>query len=275
MPRFAHCHTDRLHTDKCAALQSVDIGTDGEVCATEAHPIVSSVLYLTDEGGPTVVFDQTLERSSDSTAAESVAEAWPEAPAQALVCAPAKNRMLLFDGRLLHGVLHRPGGPAASLRRTLLINWWAHRPPGVADAPREFARGRPAGVGATGSKPIEQPELPELVLLPHAPASALARFCEDARAHWILQRAPPEVGAAYAASVCAGRAPLLLVAYDSFALTPDAATAVATPDGRPRRCDAVEGACHVVAASRLSRAHQQSVADDAITRGLLRAIWPP
>jgi hypothetical protein len=116
----------RFHTDKCAALQPAEIAADSEARVVEAHPLVSSVLYLTGEGGPTAVFDQLLESCDCGTLAR------PTVPAQVLVSAPSSNRLLLFDGRLLHGVLHRPNGPAAGLRRTLLINWWEERPRGAA-----------------------------------------------------------------------------------------------------------------------------------------------
>ena len=131
--------TRRLHTDKCAALEP---SGSAELRVVEAHPLVSSVLYLSDHGGPTAVFDQTLEQAGQCGARDDAptgAVPRPDAAAQVLVCAPERGRLLLFDGRLLHAVLHRPGGVAHGLRRTLLVNWWADRPPGVADAPRDFS----------------------------------------------------------------------------------------------------------------------------------------
>ena len=96
--------------------------------AHSAHPAVSSVLYLSDHasapfgarsGAPTLVTDQTLD-------AESVAsEAW--------LCWPAENRLLMFDGALLHGVApyFAPGDGAgkctttAPPRISLMLGWWA------------------------------------------------------------------------------------------------------------------------------------------------------
>ncbi len=87
------------------------------------HPLVSSVLYLNeccDHLAPTLLTNQTLTSGSVAT------EAW--------LCQPAENRLLLFDGAFLHGVvpylplgvdaadaLSRPAAP----RITLMIGWWA------------------------------------------------------------------------------------------------------------------------------------------------------
>ena len=60
---------------------------------TVSHPVVSSVLYLTatSGAGATLVIDQT----SDSTSL----------PNHCWSCIPQDNSFLMFDGRLLHGVL--------------------------------------------------------------------------------------------------------------------------------------------------------------------------
>ena len=52
--------------------------------------MVSSVLYLTRQGGPTVVLDQTPE--------ETLAD-------RGWVAQPCPNQLLAFPGNLLHGVL--------------------------------------------------------------------------------------------------------------------------------------------------------------------------
>lgn len=258
----------RLHTDKCAAL----LPLDGEQCVREAHPVVSSVLYLSAEGGPTVLFDQTLERPSGAGAEGAAAEPRPAAPAQALVCAPAENRMLLFDGRLLHGVLHRPGGPAAGLRRTLLINWWAERPPGVADAPRRFALGRPARAPAGAAAATERPERPGPVPLAQH-GSAAVRFCADARSHWAAQRLPPELSAAYASCLTAGKAPLLLALYDALAGT---AGPVGHTPGRGHAAGVQHASQHDVPAAVVAARRGQAApgVDGAVAREL-RELWPP
>ena len=58
------------------------------------HPLVSCVLYLRCDGprqGNTLVTDQVLQSDSVAT--------------QGWLVSPAVNRLLAFDGRLLHGVV--------------------------------------------------------------------------------------------------------------------------------------------------------------------------
>jgi hypothetical protein len=87
------------------------------------HPLVSSVLYLNeccDNLAPTLLTNQTLD--ADSVASES----W--------LCQPAENRLLLFNGDFLHGVVPylspeaRNGGRGSASqpapRITLMIGWW-------------------------------------------------------------------------------------------------------------------------------------------------------
>jgi len=95
-----------------------------------AHPAVTSVVYLTEPSssifGPTLVLDQRLGGHHAG---------------QGFLVPPRRGRVLLFNGRLLHGVL--PGKPweqisplcssSTDLRRlTLMIGWWTapvrHRP---------------------------------------------------------------------------------------------------------------------------------------------------
>lgn len=266
--------TRRLHTDKCAALEP---SGSAELRVVEAHPLVSSVLYLSDHGGPTAVFDQTLEQAGQCGARDDAptgAVPRPDAAAQVLVCAPERGRLLLFDGRLLHAVLHRPGGVAHGLRRTLLVNWWADRPPGVADAPRDFscACTDAATVASPRAHVPERAQRPTVVPL-HAAARAAApveRFFADVRDHWIAQRAPCEVAQAYASSERAGRAPILLALYDGGGderdeggvPAPAAAAPGVGPDAR---------IAWVVARRGLAL----STTDSATSARELRAIWPP
>ena len=87
----------------------------------DLHPVVSAVLYLRGKNGaPTLVTDQTLD-------ADSVAS-------QAWLCHPAENRLLAFDGKLLHGVVpFLPTTSAGSTdvedpdqyRITIMMGWWA------------------------------------------------------------------------------------------------------------------------------------------------------
>ena len=87
----------------------------------DLHPVVSAVLYLRGKNGaPTLVTDQTLD-------ADSVAS-------QAWLCHPAENRLLAFDGKLLHGVVpFLPSTSAAGsigiedpdqYRITIMMGWW-------------------------------------------------------------------------------------------------------------------------------------------------------
>jgi hypothetical protein len=70
------------------------------------HPLVSAVLYLNPGSTfPTVVTNQVLERESMAT--------------EALICRPVINRILLFDGSLLHGVVPQlPCGQSTEPRIT-------------------------------------------------------------------------------------------------------------------------------------------------------------
>jgi len=105
------------------------------------HPLVSSVLYLSgsplelDELAPTLVTDHRLSKGS------SARSAW--------LCFPKLNRLLLFDGGLLHGVVPRlPSAASQTLsqasRLTLMIGWWGSKPsPACTPAPKLCsARGR-------------------------------------------------------------------------------------------------------------------------------------
>lgn len=103
---WAHCRPHgvghQLHYD------SDDEGRGGV-----RNPLVSSALYLTGAvGGPTVVTEQRM----GSGLAE---KAWS--------VLPAVNRYLLFDGRLLHGVVPGRGGidaDAGARRTTLMVAFW-------------------------------------------------------------------------------------------------------------------------------------------------------
>jgi hypothetical protein len=88
----------------------------------DLHPVVSAVLYLRGKNGaPTLVTDQTLDEDSVAS--------------QAWLCHPAENRLLAFDGKLLHGVVpFLPSTSAAGstyiegpdqYRITIMMGWWA------------------------------------------------------------------------------------------------------------------------------------------------------
>ncbi|CAL8466087.1 g5623 [Coccomyxa elongata] len=108
------------------------------------HPVLSSVLYLSSTGGPTVV----LEQSATDTLAE-----------QAFLCNPKENVLFCFPGKYLHGVLpgQQPVGiePGGTQRISLIIAWWGH--------------GLQAKAGAPGTGPCRSlPTAPEALLTQHS-----------------------------------------------------------------------------------------------------------
>jgi hypothetical protein len=105
-------------------------------------PAVSAVLYLQAGGGaPTVVTDESI---TDATTSESVTAT------TAVRVSPRSNRLLLFDGSLLHGVppIATPTdgdadgvGADADARITLMFGLWCGPPVG-SDPPAWSRRGR-------------------------------------------------------------------------------------------------------------------------------------
>ena len=84
------------------------------------YPLISSILYLTDIGAPTLILNQTsIDGNYES----------PEIPDQGYLSYPKENRYTMFRGNLQHGVLASAAkGSSAGVRKTLLINWWAKVP---------------------------------------------------------------------------------------------------------------------------------------------------
>ena len=85
-------------------------------------PVLSTVTYLTDVGGPTLVLNQSSTRGGNRQE--------PELPVNGVLVYPKKNRHMLFRGNLQHGVIgefgqHVEGGGE---RITFLVNWWDKRP---------------------------------------------------------------------------------------------------------------------------------------------------
>lgn len=82
------------------------------------HPEYSSVFYLTNTGGGTLILDQWSPEGNGYT---------PEVPKEAELIFPERNKYLLFNGELLHGVI--PGEDAPGTKRvTFLINYWSAKP---------------------------------------------------------------------------------------------------------------------------------------------------
>ncbi len=76
------------------------------------HPIVSSVLYLSDStGGPTLVTNQLLK-------GDLATEGW--------LVPPKKNRLATFDAKYLHGVIPGRGPTTQSTDRrlTFMVGFW-------------------------------------------------------------------------------------------------------------------------------------------------------
>eukprot|EP00501_MAST-03F_sp_TOSAG23-6_P002303 GSMAST32.ASY1.ANO1.2405.1 assembled CDS len=104
-----HCSGHQMHYDSDAEGESTGTGP--------RHPILSTVLYLTDTvGGPTLVTTQDRRGSTPETLAS---HGW--------MSYPKINRLSMFDGGVLHGVIpgRENGQNVKSPRRiTLMIAFW-------------------------------------------------------------------------------------------------------------------------------------------------------
>ena len=102
------------HYDKDEALASAEM--------TMRFPEVSTVTYLRERGGPTMVLNQTTPDGNEEI---------PPLPRRAWISYPRRNKHLLFRGNLQHGVSGElsvwPDDQAHS-RMTLLVNWWRDAP---------------------------------------------------------------------------------------------------------------------------------------------------
>ena len=101
-----------------------------ELTGRVVHPAVSSVVYLSEHGDPTIVLDETIDK--------------PLGAQRVFAAHPRERSFLAFDGRLLHGVLPGPfahGAPRGppQPRLTLLIAWYCE-PTAVAISPGASAR---------------------------------------------------------------------------------------------------------------------------------------
>lgn len=112
---WAHC---RYHSN--GHKMHYDYVVDSENPDAPRHPIATCILYLTDDcGGSTFVTDQTIA----SGAAHS-----------AFIVKPLVNRLVCFDGRLLHSVVPASGlAPGLESRRITLMVAFYERDPGAPD----------------------------------------------------------------------------------------------------------------------------------------------
>uniref|UniRef100_A0A7S3AEW8 Uncharacterized protein n=1 Tax=Haptolina ericina TaxID=156174 RepID=A0A7S3AEW8_9EUKA len=174
-----------LHTDA-----DVSIGSSQ---ASVRYPLMSSVLYLSETGGPTAVFDQR--------SVGGVLE--PISPSAVALAFPRPGSLLMFDGSLLHCVLHPPSLLATmptemKPRRTLLVNLWARKPEGATHVPLEMPAPAPAwdglrerlhgvrpGLGLAERSPMMPQVRTHLTLEIRVPVT----HAEDAES-WAAQRMP-------------------------------------------------------------------------------------
>jgi hypothetical protein len=87
-----------------------------------SHPEYSSILYLTDNGGPTLVLDQYSPNGNGYS---------PRVPHQGEISYPTHNKYVVFNGDLLHGVLpgdHNRYSGVHNQRTTFLVNYWNDAP---------------------------------------------------------------------------------------------------------------------------------------------------
>lgn len=85
------------------------------------RPRWSSILFLTDEGGPTVLLEQIHTRADRND---------PRCPQRGFMATPKRGRWLVFRGDLFHGSMPLEHSGIAP-RKVIAFNMWrTHRPPG-------------------------------------------------------------------------------------------------------------------------------------------------
>jgi hypothetical protein len=75
-------------------------------------PLLSSILYLSDVGGTTIIADAEANRL--------------DPPRQAVAITPRTRRFVTFPGSLFHGV--KPAEASRERRAALFLNWWTAQP---------------------------------------------------------------------------------------------------------------------------------------------------
>ena len=107
-----------FHYDE--ALDAEDCNSDW-VEGNPWRPQWSSVFYLTDEGGPTVVLDQLHDARGRFS---------PPLPSKAYLCMPRANRLVLFRADLHHGSLPVDIWlDSEESRRVFVFNFWRRHAP--------------------------------------------------------------------------------------------------------------------------------------------------
>lgn len=165
-----------LHLDTSETLKASNF--------TVSFPIMSTILYLGDRGGPTIVFNNSISGCSREAAATLCPRLMQKTELDnggrlvtGALISPIRGRLGFFDGGLLHGVLptnpsmqprevdaspradstagsaagsEAPGDGLGTERQTLLMNFWG-LDPGIANPrPPPLMRQNVAARGATG-----------------------------------------------------------------------------------------------------------------------------
>jgi methyl-CpG-binding domain protein 4 len=112
------------HNRPHASGHQLHFDSDDEGRGGLRHPIVSTILYITASGGgggPSLVTNQRLE---DDSTGDGDKPSQPQCLAtQGWLAHPKVQRLVAFDGRVLHGVV--PGKGAHEGRRvTLMLAFW-------------------------------------------------------------------------------------------------------------------------------------------------------
>lgn len=109
-------------------------------------PHTSSILYLSDAGGPTLILDAVPDRA--------------QPPRHGVGVFPQRARYATFPGSLFHGVW--PGGKSRWPRVAFFVNWWRSRPRACAEPPAAQLRALPlVRDGRAGSRPRLRTSPPE------------------------------------------------------------------------------------------------------------------
>ncbi|GBG34951.1 Hypothetical Protein FCC1311_111742 [Hondaea fermentalgiana] len=112
------------------------------------HPIYSTVFYVeAGAGTPTLIMDRTYANAEDL------------ASTQGWLVHPDENRLVVFDGQLLHGVVPRVGGASNGLTRlTFMVGFWGEdvaRLPCNMSMPSANMLAPPPGVDSQWRKKME------------------------------------------------------------------------------------------------------------------------